>query len=190
MQTDQKILNAAYHCFMKFGYSATSIVMIGKYADVSRFTVHNYFKNKEEIFRAVVENYGVCAQKQCKSIMATQNSVWQQIEQATEVWFAPIFKDIADQIVFDDLSQAFNKYADDIRQNNQAFLFELFAQRLKAAEKTEELDLSAINKSAEQVAQFLVTSIHCIKSNIDLNYMPEYIGQMIGVYRVATQPRK
>lgn len=187
MQTEQKILEAAYHCFMNFGYSATSIVMIGKYADVSRFTVHNYFKNKEEVFRAVVMNYGECAKKQCNEISPIDNPVWEQIQQATEIWFAPIFKEPIDQIVFSELSDTIDKYAQDIRDENQKFLFDMFSEKLARANEAGEIKLDNIGKSAEEVAKFLATSIHCIKSDIDINYMAEYIEQLINVYRIATQ---
>ena len=190
MQTEQKILEAAYHCFMNFGYSATSIVMIGKYADVSRFTVHNYFKNKEEVFRAVVKDYGECAKKQCMEISEVNNPVWQQIQQATEIWFAPIFKEPIDQIVFSELSDVIDKYADDIRDDHNRFLFDLFNEKLAKADLAGEIKLSNLGKSAEDVAKFLATSIHCIKSDIDVNYMAEYIEQLVSVYRVATQPQQ
>ncbi len=50
----QFILEEAAKCFGKYGYEKTILDDIGKAANMNKATLYYYFKNKEEIFMAVV----------------------------------------------------------------------------------------------------------------------------------------
>jgi TetR/AcrR family fatty acid metabolism transcriptional regulator len=52
----KKILKAAERLFAKQGFHGTEVESIAKAAGVSKGSVYNYFKNKEDIFFSVVEN--------------------------------------------------------------------------------------------------------------------------------------
>jgi AcrR family transcriptional regulator len=49
-----KILEAAKSCFTQFGYEKTTLEDIGKKLGLNKSSLYYYFKNKEEIFTAVV----------------------------------------------------------------------------------------------------------------------------------------
>ncbi|MHA6253110.1 TetR/AcrR family transcriptional regulator [Oceanobacillus sp. CAU 1775] len=49
-----KILDAALECFSKKGYSASTVDDIVKYSELSKGSVYNYFKSKEEIFLSLL----------------------------------------------------------------------------------------------------------------------------------------
>ncbi|MGR8929201.1 MAG: TetR/AcrR family transcriptional regulator [Gammaproteobacteria bacterium] len=55
----QAILNAAKQAFIKHGYSGASIEAIAEAAPVSKPTLYNHFKSKQELFAAVIET--MCA---------------------------------------------------------------------------------------------------------------------------------
>jgi AcrR family transcriptional regulator len=50
----KKILEAAKSCFTQFGYEKTTLDDIGKKLNLNKSSLYYYFKNKEEIFTAVV----------------------------------------------------------------------------------------------------------------------------------------
>jgi AcrR family transcriptional regulator len=50
----EAILQGAADCFTKFGYDKTTLEDIGKSATLNKASIYYYFKNKEEIFSAVV----------------------------------------------------------------------------------------------------------------------------------------
>jgi TetR/AcrR family transcriptional regulator len=50
----ERFLRAAVGCFARHGYRRTSMDVIAQAADVSRPALYQYFRNKEEIFRAAV----------------------------------------------------------------------------------------------------------------------------------------
>lgn len=54
-QRRTRILQAALHCFLTFGFSKTSMDDIAKRAGVSRPLVYLTFKNKEAVFAGVFD---------------------------------------------------------------------------------------------------------------------------------------
>ncbi len=62
------ILNAAKRAFIAHGYSGTSMEAIAEAAPVSKPTLYNHFKGKQELFAAVMES-------QCEAVLNTLSSV-------------------------------------------------------------------------------------------------------------------
>jgi AcrR family transcriptional regulator len=48
-------MRAAIVCFARYGYRRTSMDTIAQAADVSRPALYQYYRNKEEVFRAAVQ---------------------------------------------------------------------------------------------------------------------------------------
>ena len=53
--TREKLLNAAALCFAEKGYSACSVSDVAKQAGVAQGTMYVHFKNKEDLFKAMIE---------------------------------------------------------------------------------------------------------------------------------------
>lgn len=51
------ILKRAFDVFMNKGYDSTSITVLQKELDMSRGAMYRYFKNKEDLFIAVIDEY-------------------------------------------------------------------------------------------------------------------------------------
>jgi TetR/AcrR family transcriptional repressor of mexJK operon len=64
----QAILNAAKRTFIAHSYSGASMEAIAEAAPVSKPTLYNHFKGKQELFAAVIED-------QCESLLSTLASV-------------------------------------------------------------------------------------------------------------------
>lgn len=63
----QAILEAAKRAFIEHGYSGASMEAIAEAAPVSKPTLYNHFKGKQELFAAVIES-------QCKAVLNTLSS--------------------------------------------------------------------------------------------------------------------
>lgn len=50
----QQIVEAATKSFTLFGYKATTMDQVAKLANVGKGTIYNFFKNKEELFKEIV----------------------------------------------------------------------------------------------------------------------------------------
>lgn len=55
----RQVLQAARWCFLHFGYAKTSLEDIAKRAHLSRTLLYRMFKNKEDIFRGVFDDWFV-----------------------------------------------------------------------------------------------------------------------------------
>jgi len=64
----QAILNAATRAFIAHGYSGASMEAIAEAAPVSKPTLYNHFKSKQDLFAAVIE----C---RCEALLSTLSSV-------------------------------------------------------------------------------------------------------------------
>jgi AcrR family transcriptional regulator len=54
--TRRKLIDAAIHCLHRFGYSATTTVLVAETANVSRGAMLHHFRTKVDLMLAVVEN--------------------------------------------------------------------------------------------------------------------------------------
>jgi AcrR family transcriptional regulator len=54
MQRQEEILAAAFHVFAAHGYEATRIDEVARQAGIAKGTIYLYFRDKEQLFRAVV----------------------------------------------------------------------------------------------------------------------------------------
>src|SRR5690625_3893230 len=52
----QEILNAATESFSLYGYKATTMSQVAKLANVGKGTIYTFFKNKEELFREIINS--------------------------------------------------------------------------------------------------------------------------------------
>lgn len=51
----QDILQAAFECFVQFGYSKTSLDLIAQKTGISRPLIYQHFKDKEDLFTCMIE---------------------------------------------------------------------------------------------------------------------------------------
>jgi len=54
MDRRQEVLEAAAKSFSLFGYKATTMDQVAKIANVGKGTIYTFFKNKEELFNAII----------------------------------------------------------------------------------------------------------------------------------------
>lgn len=57
LETRKKdILQAAFECFVQFGYSKTSLDLVAQKTGISRPLIYQHFKDKEDLFTCMVED--------------------------------------------------------------------------------------------------------------------------------------
>jgi len=66
--TRQRIIDAAYECFWRAGYTRTSLDTIAERADVTKRTLYSYFRSKDDLLAAVMAHYNVLAEQRLKRI--------------------------------------------------------------------------------------------------------------------------
>ena len=79
-QTKQKIMEIAKEHFCRYGYAGTNLEAIGKEAGVTRGPLYYYFKNKKELYAAVIEQEKIRVVDQYKQIFEQPCSIYEKLE--------------------------------------------------------------------------------------------------------------
>jgi len=189
--TKQEIVERALKCFSQFGYSKTNMSIISEYTGYSRVTVHKYFKNKNILFRSVVE---LCTKNSISSAESRVHEVqlsnpWDIIEEYLMAIGKKVFENVHDDYVLKDLQGAVHDVAKDIVDAKQALTIQFIQAELELGVKENLLDLESINTSAHELACLIDYSYYGIMRNATVQEIPNHVQRLIKVYRVATQVR-
>ncbi|TKB46653.1 TetR/AcrR family transcriptional regulator [Thalassotalea mangrovi] len=184
----QQILDAARKCFLQFGYNTTSISMISRYADTSRVTIHKLFSGKEDIFRQVVDQHFKRTQQQVKNYRLQVSDIWQVVENIVMALGQPVFHDIKDKEVHQDLVKSCMQHTQDLSQAQRQFIRENLCSLFEHARDNQQISLKRIDMDCLGLAQSIETNVYgLLHSNIDLE-AHHALQQTLKIYRAATQP--
>src|ERR1700758_3704804 len=81
------ILGPPPRLFGKRGYHATTVPMIVAEAEVSTGSFYMYFRNKEDVFNAALEELGVAVANVFDNVKQTQPNALKRIPQGAEALF-------------------------------------------------------------------------------------------------------
>jgi AcrR family transcriptional regulator len=81
------ILDAATKLFGKHGYHATTVPMIVEEAEVSTGSFYMYFRNKEDVFNAALEELGLAIAKVMDDIKKSHSDALKRIPEGAEALF-------------------------------------------------------------------------------------------------------
>ncbi len=87
-KTRLKVIEAALEQFSKTGYSRTTLAMIAEAAGVSRGPIYWHFKNKDELFEAVLLYSQEPLEQLVASSVALGGTPLQAVRYLIEQWFA------------------------------------------------------------------------------------------------------
>jgi AcrR family transcriptional regulator len=71
----KEIMQASAQFFMSKGYEETSINMIVEYLNIAKGTFYHYFKSKEEILEAILEDYLESFAEKIRIVISSSNMV-------------------------------------------------------------------------------------------------------------------
>jgi AcrR family transcriptional regulator len=66
--TRQRIIDAAYECFWRAGFTRTSLDAIAARASVTKRTLYSYFRSKDDLLAAVMAHHSALAAQRLKRI--------------------------------------------------------------------------------------------------------------------------
>jgi AcrR family transcriptional regulator len=87
----REILEAALDCFAERGFAATRLEDVAARAGVTKGTAYLYFKNKEELFKAVVSGYLVPAIEQFEVAARTPGPVSELLTSIAAMFFEKVY---------------------------------------------------------------------------------------------------
>ena len=86
-----EILEAALDCFAERGFAATRLEDVAARAGVTKGTAYLYFKNKEELFKAVVSGYLVPAIEQFEAAARAPGPVSERLRSIAILFFEKVY---------------------------------------------------------------------------------------------------
>jgi AcrR family transcriptional regulator len=84
--TRKLIIEAAFACFNEYGYTKTTFDDIAQKAGISRASVYNYFKSKEDFFYAIVEERHNKYTQQSQEILDSGIPKKEKIKKIIYIW--------------------------------------------------------------------------------------------------------
>lgn len=152
------ILTSATECFFQHGYSTANISMIGRYAGISRVTIHKQFKSKEDLFRAVIEKYIAEKNEFLECYIHSKGDFWLETESFILERCDGLFEEVLSVIVRTDLLHAGQSYCQDIIHENELRVREAITLRITDELTENRMTLSEISMSKEEFARVIVSA--------------------------------
>ena len=174
----QKIIDAAFEVFLRYGYRRTTMDDIAALVGLSRPTLYLTFPNKEAVFRAVVEAGHERILGEIEAGLTDKQSVAEQLHHVFEVWSVRPFEMVATSPAADELMTDSFAFAGDLFDLSSRRLDALLTRLLRAAvTEPDELD-----PSAQARARVLIAAAHGFKSKAaDPDDMRQLIHDLIGM---------
>lgn len=174
MEKRIRILDAAKSCFTQFGYDKTTLDDIGKKLGLNKSSLYYYFKNKEEIFTAVVV-------KEAEAIVDDLQNEFSDREQPEE----KILVYMKRRLVYYRKVLGLHKLnAESLRQIQPGF-HELYATLLQrevifVAKELRKIDDNISKTMSDSIAELIISSADAIKNDAiihnrkSLAHVPDY----------------
>jgi AcrR family transcriptional regulator len=162
--TREAILAAGLHCFGRDGFRRTALDRVAREAGISRAALYLHFANKEQLFRALVDDLHARALADATATARGEGSLADRLTAAM----------VAKTARFFDLLRA-SQYAEEFLDENHRLCGEISAtfaakhakllgRMIAAAAAAGQLSLAARGASATQVAELLLDVAEGIKT--------------------------
>lgn len=187
-EIQQKIIQSAEQCFFQYGYSKTNMSLVSEYAGISRVTIHKHFKNKEGLFRSVIEECISQSINEAKQLINDEPSedCWYNIERYMLVKTKSVFDNVTDTFILKDLHNTANDIAYDLLEEKKSRSAYFIAQELHEAEQKDLIDLSKVELSPEEIGELIMHSFSGLFMYSEIENIKNQLIKLIQVFKAAT----
>ncbi len=184
-----RVLDAAETCFFQHGFTLANISMISRESGVSRVTIHKHFNDKAGVFRAYCHFKFAADQALLQQYRQGPLPAWSAIEEILDSWAQPLFEEINNKAVLNDLIHALHLHCEDIYQQHRHALRLCIADLLARGLKQGELQLGAVGMTAQELATLIELAFNGLINSSQDNLDRTLITRMLQIYRAATAAR-
>ncbi|NWK55813.1 TetR/AcrR family transcriptional regulator [Verrucomicrobiaceae bacterium N1E253] len=161
-----RVLESAKQVFLRYGYRRTTMGDLAGAAEMSRPALYLLYANKEEIFRAVIENY--CEQSECLAAqrVADAGSLEERLASLMLTWVVEPYEEISKSPEAGEIYEAGYAFAEDLhRRFSETYTAQIEAV-LQASEEVDEQRVRAAGFSIRRVAEMLASSSLGLKREV------------------------
>jgi AcrR family transcriptional regulator len=156
----EDILEAGQSIFIHYGFARASLDLIAREAGISRTGLYHHFRNKEEIFRAVVERLNeaslATASEQASRVEPLESKLL-VVLRAKLGWF---FEKLSTTRHGGEILDESNRLCGEAVAEASRRYQKIIAKLLRDADKADEIDLAATGMSADAAASFVTQSAY------------------------------
>lgn len=162
--TREAILAAGLHCFGRDGFRRTALDRVAQEAGISRAAVYLHFANKEELFRALVDDLHARALAEATLAARGDGPLAERLTAAMVAKTARFFDLLRASAHADEFLDENHRLCGEISATFAAKHAKLLGRMIAAAASAGELALAARGASATQVADLLLDVAEGIKT--------------------------
>ena len=157
----QAILRAAFHAFATYGFRKTSMDDIARGAGMSRPAVYLHYKNKDDIFRSLVQGYYDQAAEQVALALGSAGSTAEILAAAFRAQIGEAIEAMLNSPHGMELLDTGAATASDIKETGESRLCGLYADWLRARSEAGQIRLPG---PSDQVAATITTALKGLKT--------------------------
>lgn len=173
MATPERILAAAFERFSRYGFRRTSMEDIAAEAGVSRAALYRQFRNKEEIFLRLSEALHGESLTRAEAALQRTEPLVDRLRAAVEAKSLRFVEIAYASPHGSELMDESNRLCGDLSVQAERRFQGLLAREFRRAAQAGEIDLVAVNLSANEVAELFTRTASGLKGS----------GVTVAVYR-------
>lgn len=83
-----QIADAALRRFARYGFKRSSMDDIAREAGLAKATLYLHFKGKDDVFRAMIQRFGIRVEARCREVMSRQAPLAEKLDALMQAHFA------------------------------------------------------------------------------------------------------
>lgn len=157
------ILQAASGAFATYGFRKTSMNDIADGAGMSRPAVYLHYKNKDDIYRSLIQMYYDQAADGLRAVFDAGNPVAETLRNAFDAQFGDMIENVLASPHGMELLDTAEKTAADVKNAGEAHLHELYSDWLR---QEAEQGRILLPDTAEQIAEVILVGLKGLKTTV------------------------
>ena len=158
------ILGAGHEAFLQYGYKRTSMQDIADRAGMSRAALYLHFKNKDDIFAAMMKAYFTAAAAAAEEALASHADPARALTAAFEAQMGDAGEALMKSPHADELLSHKNAIAAEVIRDGTEALVRVYAQWLERGVASGLVDPAAVAGSAERMARVMLAALDGTKA--------------------------
>ena len=161
--TRQRILDAAYTLFARYGFKRTSMEDIAAEAGLSRAALYLQFHNKEDIFRDLAIGLHEECLGKAEATLMENGTLGERLRLAVEAKTLPLIEITNSSPHGSELMDETNRLCGDVAAESARRFQKMLALAFEGAASDGEIDLAVAGVTAQEAAELFATSVHGLK---------------------------
>lgn len=157
------ILQAASSAFAAYGFRKTSMNDIADGAGMSRPAVYLHYKNKNDIYRSLIQLYYDQAADGLKTVFDAGKPVAETLRNAFDAQFGDMLEEVLASAHGMELLDTAEKTAADVKEAGEARLHDLYSDWLR---RQAEQGRILLPDTAEQIAEVILVGLKALKTTV------------------------